>query len=629
MKFRSDINGLRAYAVIGVVIFHFFPNLLGGGFAGVDVFFVISGYLMTAIIFNGVDTGSFSLIRFYLSRANRIIPPLAVLCTFIFIWGFFFLPIYDFRIVGRDLFGAITFTSNVIFSLKQDYFEGDTNFLLHTWSLAAEWQFYIFYPLIILVAKKITNLRFTKYLLLFLFVFSLVCSVIYSSLYPSESYYLLPTRAWEMLAGGLAFLFPFSFKVREGRAVEILGIILVISSYLLIDEQTIWPGYMALLPVFGTYLVILSSSHTSVFTGNFVAQYIGRWSYSIYLWHWPVAVCFSYYFIPEDLKVIGLLLSIALGFLSYKYIESFSFKPFKLSSAALVHVSIVFVISTLSLVTYLTNGIAFKENLTANSLVYGGMNDDYNQSEGIQLINTNDSYDYMMIGDSKAGHLVRGILKSGDKVKLSWYSDCLSLPGVFTYSHSYGTSWIEKCKNNYKQALESSKDILISQRWLRESSRNPLFCSAEPCSLSGNYSEDISQQLTNFATLIGERNLFILGELARPATGEVEKCARTNMLLSTSVKCAERTTSVAVARDINYILKSVAENNANVIYIDPNKELCNENTCVYVIDGKSLYQPDLGHLTGYGSELIWGLISKEIKKAREQKLHVQVNKLKT
>lgn len=625
MKFRADINGLRAYAVIAVVLFHFFPNALPGGFAGVDVFFVISGYLMTAIIFNGVDTGSFSLTRFYLSRANRIIPPLAVLCAFIFVWGFFFLPIYDFRIVGRDLFGAITFTSNLIFSLKQDYFEGDTNFLLHTWSLAAEWQFYIFYPLIILVVKKISNIRFAKHCLLLLFVFSLACSVIYSSIYPSESYYLLPTRAWEMLAGGLAFLFPLSFKVRKGRAVEILGIFLVISSYFLIDEQTIWPGYMALLPVFGTYLIILSSSHTSIFTGNFIAQHIGRWSYSIYLWHWPIAVCFSYYFIPEEFKIIGLLLSIALGFLSYKYIESFSFKPFKLSSAALAHVSIVFVISTLSLVTYLTNGIAFKENLTANSLVYGGMNDDYNQSEGIQLINTNDSYDYMMIGDSKAGHLVRGILKSGDKVKLSWYSDCMSFPTAYTFSNSFGKSWDIKCKENHRLLENSNSDIIISQRWNRFTDPNfKFFCSIENCNFNNDYETDLALLLTQLIDAINrDRNIFIIGELPRNDDKRMEVCLRSAAIFGLRLSCSIESKPINGVKKINKTLKELASNHENVFFIDPSEAICDLDICEYGYEDKPIFQPDLSHLTGVGSEVFWTYIKNQISEIEIKKRKVK------
>lgn len=614
LKFRADINGLRAYAVIAVVLFHFFPNFLAGGFAGVDVFFVISGYLMTAIIINGVNTGSFSLMRFYLSRANRIIPPLAVLCAFIIVWGFFFLPIYDFRIVGRDLFGAITFTSNVIFSLKQDYFEGDTNFLLHTWSLAAEWQFYIFYPLIVLVTKRLTHIRFTKYWLLFLFFVSLAFSVVYSSMYPSESYYLLPTRAWEMLAGGLAFLFPLSLQARNGRVVEILGIALVISSYLLIDEQTIWPGYMALLPVFGTYLVILSSSHTSLFTGNFVAQYIGRWSYSIYLWHWPIAVCFSYYFIPEELKVIGLLLSIGLGFLSYKYIECFSFKGFKPSKTAFAHFSIVLVISTLSLMTYLTNGIAVKENLTSNSLVYGGINNDYKQSEGSQLINTKNSYDYIMIGDSKAGHLVRGILKSGDKVKLSWYSDCMSFPSAYTFSNSFGKKWEMNCAENYKVLDESNSDIVISQRWNRFVDPNFEFiCSTENCSFSNEYESDLALLLTQlFETIDHNRNIYIIGEFPRTDDKRIEACLRTAVIFGLSFSCSIESKSIEGVEKINNILKEVADTRENVFFVDPSGAICQLDVCNYGYENKPLFQPDLSHLTGLGAEVFWAHITKQI-----------------
>lgn len=627
MKFRNDINGLRAYAVLAVVIFHFFPDFLTGGFAGVDVFFVISGFLMTAIITNGIQQQRFSLVDFYLARANRIIPPLAVLCIFLLVFGYYFLPTYDFRIVGRDIFGAISFTSNVIFSLKQDYFEGDTNFLLHTWSLSAEWQFYIFYPIIILCVAKLFGVNKVRFFILGFFTISFFTSVVFSSQYPSESYYLLPTRAWEMAAGGLVFYFPLILSRANAKVVEVSGITLILASYVIVNESVMWPGYMALLPVLGTCMVI-SSTSSSFFTTNKVAQYIGQWSYSIYLWHWPLAVACSYYYISPEFKFVGIFLSILLGFISYQFIEKLDFKSVKRSKLILAQCAVVCVVSCLGVATYASNGFAFKESLNANSLIYGGLDDNYTQDEGIHFLNTKSEYDYVLIGDSKAGHLIRGILNSDDKVKLSWYSDCLSLPEAFTYSHSYGAEWTEKCKNNYKQAIESSKDILISQRWVRQNSRNPLFCSTESCSLSGNYNNDISQQLSKFASLIGERHLFILGELARPATGEVEKCARTNMLLATSVECAERTQSVAVAKDINYILKSAADKYANVTYIDPNRELCNEDTCIYAIEGKSIYQPDLGHLTGFGSELIWSLISKEIERTREQKFHAQVTSLK-
>lgn len=475
MKFRSDINGLRAIAVVAVVLFHFFPNLLPGGFAGVDVFFIISGYLMTAIIFTGLEAKTFSLSKFYLSRANRIIPPLAVLCIALAVWGYYFLPIYDYRIVGRDILGAITFTSSIIFSLKQDYFEGKTNFLLHTWSLSTEWQFYIIYPIILVMLSRLVHLEKLKYVLIVCFILSLLTSIFGTQFYPTASYYMLPTRAWEMIIGGLAFLYPLNLSIKQSKITEVTGIAIIVAGYLFITEHTPWPGYMALLPVIGTYLVIISNREASFITANKVSQYLGKWSYSIYLWHWPIAVGFSYYYTNKNYLFVGVLASVVLGFLSYRYIESIRITTKKTPTKLFAYSVFVLAFSSVGFYIYQTNGLASKEDLTANSLIYGGMDDNYKNEEGVSLLNTDKEYDYILIGDSKAGHLVRGILRSEVPVKLSWYSDCLSLPHVYTYSNSYGSHWIESCKNNYKVAVDGKSDVIISQRWVRANSRNPLF----------------------------------------------------------------------------------------------------------------------------------------------------------
>ncbi len=154
MNFRKDINGLRAIAVIAVVIFHFYPSLLTGGFAGVDVFFVISGFLMTGIIFRGLNKNNFSILEFYISRANRIIPPLAILCLALLIFGYFFTTTWDYKTVGRDVSTSMLFISNFMFSMRGGYFDTTDNFLLHTWSLSVEWQFYIIYPVLIVLFNK-------------------------------------------------------------------------------------------------------------------------------------------------------------------------------------------------------------------------------------------------------------------------------------------------------------------------------------------------------------------------------------------------------------------------------------------------------------------------------------------
>lgn len=615
MTFRPDINGLRAIAVLGVLLFHFDHDWLPGGFAGVDVFFVISGYLMTAIILNGIHRNKFNLFRFYLSRANRIIPPLAVLCLAVGVWGYCFLPVYDFRVVGRDIVGSLTFTSSIIFGLKQDYFEGSSNFLLHTWSLSTEWQFYIIYPVLLLLAHRYIGNRHLKTALLIGFVISFAISIYGTAKFPSAAYYVLPTRAWEMLAGGLAYIFPVTLSRLKCKALELLGLLLIVVSYAAINEDTPWPGHMAFLPVLGAYLVILANSGSSIFTNNKLFQLIGKWSYSIYLWHWPIAVGLTYYYVDERMVYAGFLLSILLGYLSYQFIESIKISATKVTYKLVAYGLCISLFAGLGGFIYATNGMAFKEKLEANSLIPGGLDNDYQQKEGVALLNTTKDYSYVLIGDSKAGHLVRGILESGEPIKLSWYADCLSMPSAFSYSHSYGRDWRKKCEKNLLNAIYDSKDVIISQRWARNATVSPFYCSTVKCSLSETYEEELRNQLREFIYLLGsERKLFIIGELARPQNGIVEKCNRSQTLLKINLNCPARGKSVDVAKDINHLLAEISINYENVYFIDPRTPFCDKDTCIYAYNNRPLYQVDLGHLTGLGSEILWDYVLAEIKR---------------
>lgn len=614
MTFRPDINGLRAIAVLGVLLFHFDPDWLPGGFAGVDVFFVISGYLMTAIILNGIHSNKFNLFRFYLSRANRIIPPLAVLCLAVGLWGYFFLPVYDFRVVGRDIVGSLTFTSSIIFGLKQDYFEGSSNFLLHTWSLSTEWQFYIIYPVLLLLVHRYIGNKHIRTALLIGFVVSFITSIYGTAKYPSAAYYVLPTRAWEMLAGGLAYIFPVVLSRLKCKVVELLGLLLIVVSYATINEYTPWPGYTAFLPVLGAYLVILANSGSSIFTNNKLFQQIGKWSYSIYLWHWPIAVGLTYYYVDERLVYAGFLISILLGYLSYKFIESIKISSTKMQYKLSVYALCISLFAALGGFIYATNGMAFKEPLSANSLIYGGMDNEYRQDEGVKLLNTKSKYNYVLIGDSKAGHLVRGIIQSGEKVKLSWYADCLSMPTAYSYSHSYGKEWLQKCEDNYLTAVKDDVDVILSQRWYRDVRESSFYCKNKKCNLNGDYKRELALQLAQLINLLSpDRRLYIIGELARPQSNIVEKCNRTSTLLNLDLNCPIRSKPIDAAIAINQVLREISQKYKNVYFIDPAHPFCVQKTCVYAIGKQSLYQPDLGHLTGYGSELMWKYIIHEIK----------------
>lgn len=330
MQFRYDINGLRAIAVLAVVIFHFNPTWLAGGFAGVDVFFVISGFLMTSIIFNGLEKHTFNFFKFYSARANRIIPVLAAVSIVLMVFGWFYLVPSDYRELGKQVEKSILFTSNIFFSHGGGYFDSDdkTKWLLHTWSLSVEWQFYIFFPIIMVVLKKYLSVANLKRSILALFIIGFVYCIYATHKNSQTSYFLISSRAWEMLLGGLAFLYPVSIRnLKLKLSVQVAGIGLIVSSYFLISKNTPWPGYMALFPVLGAYLVIISNVKNNFILNNFIFNKIGSWSYSIYVWHWPLVVL-GLYFSFSDWWKFGIPLSILLGFLSYQFIEKIKFSTF-------------------------------------------------------------------------------------------------------------------------------------------------------------------------------------------------------------------------------------------------------------------------------------------------------------
>lgn len=328
MQFRKDINGLRAIAVLAVILFHFKPNWVPGGFVGVDIFFVISGFLMTGIIFSQLAKNQFSITAFYLARANRIIPALAFLCLVLLGLGWFYLSPDDYADLGKHAASSTVFVSNFVYWGEAGYFAAVAHekWLLHTWSLSVEWQFYIAYPVILVLLSKILPLRILKIVILLAAVLGFVFCIIATGKWFVAAYYLLPMRAWEMLVGGIAFLYPLQSTNRVKKVAGWAGISLVLISCFVISKNVSWPGYMAALPVIGSFLLLQSQQANSLITGNIVFQKIGLWSYSIYLWHWPLVVAIHYFSLPDIWVYPAMLTSIGLGFASYRTIEQIRFE---------------------------------------------------------------------------------------------------------------------------------------------------------------------------------------------------------------------------------------------------------------------------------------------------------------
>jgi peptidoglycan/LPS O-acetylase OafA/YrhL len=324
--FRGDIAGLRAIAVVAVVMYHFGVPGFKGGFSGVDVFFVISGFLMTGIISRGIDRGGFSLIGFYLARARRIVPALAVLCLVLMLVGWFILVPADYQQLGRRVASSISFLSNIQYWKDSSaYFTSISreNWLLHTWSLSVEWQFYMFFPIGMLFARRFFGRSGTRLLIVATTLLSFALCLYFSPRLPNVAFYTPATRAWEMLAGALVCLYPLKLSQFHRTGLEVIGAVILLGSINLLQPTDLWPGYLALLPVVGTAMMLIAANTRSPLTTSRVLQSLGDASYSIYLWHWPVFVYIVYSAIEPTPQVLfaATVISMVLGYLSYFLVE--------------------------------------------------------------------------------------------------------------------------------------------------------------------------------------------------------------------------------------------------------------------------------------------------------------------
>ncbi len=333
MNYRSDIDGLRAIAVIAVVLFH--AHLpLSGGFVGVDVFFVISGFLITGIILREVKEGRFSLKDFWLRRIRRILPAATVVTLVTLAVGSFIVPQESLKTLGETAIAQALMLSNVAFwKMSAGYFSenSELNALLHTWSLSVEEQFYIFFPLVLVFLLRKTKRAFS--VLLFIAIGSLCVSAYLLDKDPSASFYLLPSRAWEMLMGALAALMAQRLRpnklLREGMAW--VGLAAIILPMFLYDKNTVFPGLFALPPVLGTVLLLLCYNEKQTFVSKALSWeplvWVGLASYSIYLWHWPILVFIKH----MQIEITGLGIAIALvltaffSYISWRFVE----QPFR------------------------------------------------------------------------------------------------------------------------------------------------------------------------------------------------------------------------------------------------------------------------------------------------------------
>ena len=436
--FRYDINALRAIAVLGVLFFHYKVSFLTGGFAGVDVFFVISGYLMTKIVINSISTGNFSFRDYLFKRVKRILPVLLfVTFSVSFICFFFYLPV-DYKVTQMNALASIAFLSNILYWQNADsYFaaSSDTNLFLHTWSLSVEWQFYLIYPFILLILNRI--IKNNKLYFWFFLILTILLAVFsfYVTIYKSNaSFYLLPTRAWEMLFGGVAFHAEIMLKGYRWRRIAAgVGYALIGLCFLFLDAYMPWPSLYTLLPVTATFLVIIANLNTFKLVEFRGIQFLGKISYSLYLWHWPVYVIAQYFGIRIGLESTLLLvsMSVLLGYLSFIYIESAKIKNERTIiavasvGAVIIAVSmyfnanrIMFKDNTLSLSDYSNTHMdnVSKQFRTGICFVEPG-NEIYKPRECLCL--DNNKRNILLIGDSHAAQLSESLRSALDSTNFN------------------------------------------------------------------------------------------------------------------------------------------------------------------------------------------------------------------
>jgi peptidoglycan/LPS O-acetylase OafA/YrhL len=500
MKYRKEIDGLRALAIIPVILFHTGFTIFSGGFVGVDIFFVISGYLITTIIVAEMKLGSFSLLNFYERRARRILPALffVMLCTLPFAY-FYMLP-NELKDYSKSLIAVPLFVSNILFYLTAGYFDvtAELKPLLHTWSLAVEEQYYALFPLLLMLLWKLGKKWILSSLVL-MAIISILVAHWGSVKHPTFTFYSLQTRGFEILIGALISLYisrkSSIISISQYQSLSsIAGLGMILYSIFAFDKNTPSPSLYSLIPTIGASLILISANNKNFvgkLLGNKFFVGIGLISYSAYLWHQPI-IAFSKLRNLFGLQLLNPFLiigtSLVLAYLSYKFIE----KPFRnknnFSSKFILY---FFVIATLAFITigsviYLGNGFRNVNDRVPPNVKWLSLSEKINtngdicapvayEKSGISTCNFGDlssDKNIILYGDSHAEAISEQLNKmfielkiKGTKITLN---GCEVVPELRIYS-KINTDVTDRCMNNFSNMLSYIKkhkaEVIVVSRW--------------------------------------------------------------------------------------------------------------------------------------------------------------------
>lgn len=666
-KYRADIDGLRAIAVFSVVGFHAFPNWVRGGFVGVDIFFVISGFLISSIIISSLQKGTFSIAEFYARRIKRIFPALILVMTACYVFGWFVLLPDEYKQLGKHIVGGAGFVSNFFFWREAGYFDNaaETKPLLHLWSLGIEEQFYIVWPpLIYLALKRRVNFLFLAITIVAI-SFSINVGIRLSD--RVQDFYSPLTRFWELMMGGiLAYLTlqkinPWDkamqmirpafgiagtetklTEISSNNAQSVLGMLLIGLAVLLLTKDRLFPGWWALLPTVGSYLVISAGPHTWLnrkVLSHRVLVWFGLISYPLYLWHWPLL---SFARIIEsgapsaNILVATILSSIVLAWLTYKLIE----KPIRFSnqskSKIIVLCVLMSVIGCIGIITFSRDGISYRINdpgiqKKIRDFTWETTKSNYIKCPsdlqatatpppklGYCLLSNDGTPSYALFGDSHADHIFHGIADT-DK-KNTWLfignSSCPPVSGI-----SVVNPLLKNCQEISEKALEhivntpSIHTVVLSffGNYMLDTAfaKDHVLTNRGPHTIEIISGEFLSANKIELFYLGLEKSVKVLEEHGKSVIIVIDvpelpflprDCLRSS-LFGSSNQCKLSTATVLDRqKELREMLLKLAKAHPLIRVYDPLGLICDKNNCHFETDDLLLYR-DSHHLSLSGGAI--------------------------
>lgn len=616
ISYRADIDGLRAIAVLLVLFFHADFTWLKGGYVGVDVFFVISGFLITKSIDKEIISGKFSFTTFYLRRIRRIIPVLAFVILIVTIPAYVFLFASDLEAYSRTVLHTMLSTNNFHLWLRgEDYFVESTELipLLHTWSLSVEEQFYVIWPILLIGLHKFFSLTKRLMLVVLLILFGLVISVLLAYHDPSFAYFLLPARMFELLLGGGLAMFWHKIptvKKQVNTILSGLGILLIILPSVLLDKSSIFPGFNALWPCLGSVFIIAAGKNKGT-KGivNEVLQskplvFIGLLSYSMYLWHWPIFVFIKYIGFDFSLamKIVGLVLTLLLSFFSWKFVEQTFRYRFKFDFKKTLLVVLLPCLLGSGLIYGIldaTNGLPHRfpqlvEFDKANNFpdkVRSNCFDTYKigNCEECFIGYKKDTLDGVLLGDSFANHSAAFLDVLAKDADLYLHDSSaggyallyeLDIDGNPTRDVTYAEERLAYAKQ--------FKSIFIASNWEKFDNNN-----------LKNY-QFILKTLEELVKT--EIKIFVIDPLRFTTDMNLQKMKilKTNNLASITKK---ELLIPFYDRGDHYIVTEIKKRFPTITVIDLNEVMCNDNTCDYEINESIVFR-DKKHLNISGAKFM-------------------------